>query len=1023
MKIYSLLFATIISAVFISCSTANKPALSETEKREWKHAVNNLTIQEELEVTLFAHEPMLVNPTNIDIDDKGRVWVCEGYNYRNELNPFNPDIPEGDRIIILEDTDGNGVADAHKVFYQGNDVNSALGIAVLGKWVFVSCSPYMFVFTDQDGDDLPDQKDTLFTAVGGVQHDHGLHAVSFGPDGKLYFNYGNNGTQLRSKDGNILKDRSGLEIKADGKPYHQGMVFRCNMDGSDIEVLGHNFRNNYEVAVDSYGTLWQSDNDDDGNRGVRINYVMEYGNYGYRDEMTGEGWRTRRTGMAEEIPIRHWHQHDPGVIPNLLQTGAGSPTGMIVYEGDLLPERYHNQMIHCDAGPRVVRSYPVETAGAGYSASQDTLIAGISDLWFRPSDLCVAPDGSLLVADWYDPGVGGHKVEDLAKGRIFRIAPQNGNYDIPEYDYSTPNGAIAALKSPNLATRYLAWTTLEEMGPAAESALTTMWQDSNPRYRARALWLLARLDDKTQDYIQKGLSQKNPNLRITALRIARQLDQEHLLDYVAQLIDDPNPQVRREAAIALRYEDSLQAAEIWTQLALQYDGKDRWYLEALGIGADLHADLFFDIWINEVSDAWKTDANKDIIWRMRSKAAIPMLATLIQEESDIVEMERYFRAMDFHSGQEREKALLAILKNDDHPQHEAIQAIALSHMRRDDFRKNPVVQQALITTLASMDDEADYLFLLEKYIGSLSKSKLAAQLPKLKALAMESEENDIRIPATELILQDRQGQSWIAELLKGYDLLVRKKIMQNLSLVQNQQSMKMLEAVISDTDASMTDRQAAIQALGNGWNGSHRLMDLLEAGKIDDPLVESAANRLMTAWDGNLRKAAMNYLPQVVGKQNPLPPINELVALEGNDQTGRQVFTQSCGICHQVNGEGINFGPDLSEIGNKLSREALYAAILHPSAGISFGYEGYLIKILDDNTYSGYIESENETVLTLRMPGGISQKIDKDNIASMEELPQSLMPEGLYQTMSEEELVDLVEYLTGLKRKEELALK
>ena len=99
------------------------------------------------------------------------------------------------------------------------------------------------------------------------------------------------------------------------------MVFRCDLDGSNFEVLGHNFRNNYEVAVDSFGTLWQSDNDDDGNRGVRINYVMEYGNYGYVDEMTGAGWQAKRTNMEKEIPLRHWHLNDPGVVPNLLQTG------------------------------------------------------------------------------------------------------------------------------------------------------------------------------------------------------------------------------------------------------------------------------------------------------------------------------------------------------------------------------------------------------------------------------------------------------------------------------------------------------------------------------------------------------------------------------------------------------------------------------------------------------------------------------------------------------------------------------
>ena len=135
------------------------------------------------------------------------------------------------------------------------------------------------------------------------------------------------------------------------------MAFRCELDGSNVDTLGWNFRNNWELCVDSFGTVWQSDNDDDGNRGVRINYVMEYGNYGYKDEFTGAGWREHRTGWEETIPERHWHLNDPGVVPNLLQTGAGSPTGILIYEGRLLPERFHDQLIHCDAGPNICLLY------------------------------------------------------------------------------------------------------------------------------------------------------------------------------------------------------------------------------------------------------------------------------------------------------------------------------------------------------------------------------------------------------------------------------------------------------------------------------------------------------------------------------------------------------------------------------------------------------------------------------------------------------------------------------------------
>src|SRR5262249_40505636 len=161
--------------------------------------------------------------------------------------------------------------------------------------------------TDTDGDGKADKKEVFFTGISGVQHDHGVHTSVFGPDGKLYFNFGNEGRQIHTPDGKAVVDIAG-NAGINGQrgsghgsgrsgPYREGMVFRCNPDGSEFETLGWNFRNNYEVNIDSFGTMWQSDNDDDGNRGVRINYVMEFGNYGYTDEFTGAGWSAKRTNM------------------------------------------------------------------------------------------------------------------------------------------------------------------------------------------------------------------------------------------------------------------------------------------------------------------------------------------------------------------------------------------------------------------------------------------------------------------------------------------------------------------------------------------------------------------------------------------------------------------------------------------------------------------------------------------------------------------------------------------------------
>ncbi|MFM8707176.1 MAG: PVC-type heme-binding CxxCH protein, partial [Planctomycetia bacterium] len=297
---------------------------------------DTLRLPDDLTATLFAAEPLLSSPSDIDVDARGRVWVCEVLNYRGKKETR----AEGDRILVLEDTDGDGRADRQTVFHQGRDIDSALGICVIGEGpgrkVIVSCAPDVFIFHDDDGDLKADRKESLFTKTGQPQHDHSVHAFVVGPDGRWYFNFGNTGKSVHDRDGNPVQDRFGNVVNDSGKPYRQGMVFRCKPDGSDFEVLGHNFRNNYEVAVDSFGTLWQSDNDDDGNKGVRINWVMEYGNYGYVDELTGAGWRAPRTNLEAEVPQQHWHLNDPGVVPNLLMTGGGSPCGICVYEGRLL---------------------------------------------------------------------------------------------------------------------------------------------------------------------------------------------------------------------------------------------------------------------------------------------------------------------------------------------------------------------------------------------------------------------------------------------------------------------------------------------------------------------------------------------------------------------------------------------------------------------------------------------------------------------------------------------------------------
>jgi putative membrane-bound dehydrogenase-like protein len=982
--------------------------LSDDDKHDPKYAVGSLNVAPGLEATLFAAEPMLTNPTDIDVDARGRVWVCEAYNYRPAVNG-NPTRKEGDRIVILEDTNGDGKADVTKVFYQDPSIESPLGIWVQGNKVIVSDSPNVWVLTDENGDDKADKKELLFTGIGGEQHDHGMHTFVFGPDGKWYFNFGNAGEQLLDKDKNPVIDIvTGKAINKQN--FKQGMVFRCDPDGKNVELLGQNFRNNYEVAVDSYGTLWQSDNDDDGNKGVRINYVMEGGNYGYTDELTGAGWQANRENIEPEIPRRHWHLNDPGVVPNLLQTGAGSPTGIIVYEGKLLPEVFRNQVIHCDAGPNVVRSYPVQKDGAGYKAEIVNVLEGARDQWFRPADVCVAPDGSLIIADWYDPGVGGHQAGDQNRGRVYRVAPPNSPYTMPKVDVSTTDGAIEALQSPNMAIRYAGWQKLREMDKKAEKALAKLYKSSdNPRMQARALWLLSKLDKGTK-YIETALKSDNPDLRITALRAARE-GKGDIIPYVKQLANDPDAHVRRECIIALRRSTSPDAPALWAQLANQYDGKDRWYLEALGIGADGNWDSYYTAWVKQLNgDPLANAGGRDIVWRARTKESVPMLAKLAGDPSvDLNQRLRYFRAFDFNPGAtEKSNALLSILQANSNSTD--VTKLALRHLDPAFVKNSPVATNALNKLMGDVYGTPEYIELVTRY-------EPASENAHLKQLAVQKAMDGMgRDAARQLLKQGGGPMVW--EVINGTDAEAATNMLTALRRVGNKESIDVLKTVALDGNRPAAVRREATRSLGGSMEGADMVVALLKSGEITGEYKKAAAQGVSNDWRKKIRQEAASYLDggqSAEGKK--LPGINELLAMKGDATKGVSVFKNNCSICHQVNGEGMDFGPKLSEIGSKLPKEGQYLAILHPDAGISFGFEGWEVKFKDGSAMTGIVSSKTETDLQMKFPGGVVQNYKMADVVSMKQMDSSMMPSGLQEAMSTQELVDLVDYLASLKKK------
>src|SRR3954468_19362823 len=214
-------------------------------------ALATFTTSPGLQITPWAHEPLCVNPTCCDVDHKGRVWMPESINYRNHLRNQPLRRPEGDRILVLEDSQGTGKADKVTVFYQAPEILAPLGIAVLpypdgkGVKVFVCQSPDILVFEDKDGDLKADGPPTkLLTGFKGIDHDHGVHGLFIGPDNKLYFTVGDQGVQN-------LVDKYGRKWSSNQTDCRAGTCWRCDLDGKNLELLAHNFRNQYEMCADS----------------------------------------------------------------------------------------------------------------------------------------------------------------------------------------------------------------------------------------------------------------------------------------------------------------------------------------------------------------------------------------------------------------------------------------------------------------------------------------------------------------------------------------------------------------------------------------------------------------------------------------------------------------------------------------------------------------------------------------------------------------------------------------------------
>lgn len=359
-------------------------------------------------------------------------------------------------------------------------------------------------------------------------------------------------------------------------------------------------------------------------------------------------------------------------------------------------------------------------------------------------------------------------------------------------------------------------------------------------------------------------------------------------------------------------------------------------------------------------------------------------------------------------------AALAQAQDEVSPAQRARDALLVKTLQRlpgVDLSQKPEAKAALLRHLATIAGSDEYLVLVDKF-------QLRETKDELLRLAGEQSDSTLGVKAAGLLVKFGEREL-LARAIADPDPARGAKLVAAIGLLADAQTNDLLTPLVQSADQPLAIRAAAVAAIGRNAPGQKWLLETVEQKKLAADLSFAAANVLLASADDAIRSAASKHLSLPAGAGGePLPPIAELVKRSGDARRGRELFatTGTCAKCHKVRGEGKDVGPDLSEIGTKLSPEALYLSILDPSAGVSFDYETWLVRTLDGTVLSGIIVSQTDDAVTLKTAEAIVHQIARDDIEQMKKSPQSIMPADLQKQLKAQDLVDIVAYLATLKK-------
>lgn len=973
-----------------------------------REALDKMTVADGLQIKLFASEPEIRQPIFVKCDDRGRLWTIQYLQYPNpaglkrvKVDRWSrtiydrvpkppPHGPRGaDKITILEDTDGDGQADKVKDFVDG--LNLVTGVAFGHGGVFVLNAPYLLFYPDRNRDDVPDSDpEVLLTGFGMEDAQSMSNHLTWGPDGWLY---GVNGSTTTCR----IRD---LE-------FQQG-VWRYHPLSHKFELFCEGGSNCYGITFDANGEMYYSTNGGPFVHAVQGGYYFKsFGKHG---------------------PLHNLHAYH--YFPNLEcdQVPGGPPTGGTIYLGDAFPDAYDGKFIAGNFLGHTVSWWSITPSASTVSAKFGATMLDAHDTWFGPTDVCLGPDGSIYVSDFYDARTAHPDPDanwDLDNGRIYKIEATDSELFEP-FDLS----GLSSSRLVDLLTHRNHWfrdRARVELAQRRDQSIVERLremtlQTSDAQLALQGLWAHYVTFGLDESLMLQLLDHPDPYVRFWAVRLlgdegkVSRMPAEKLVSLAA---NEPSPVVRSQlAASAKRIIDST-GLEIAKQLLKSHpaesDERISWLIWwAIESKALLDVDALVEMF--STGDAWKNPAARDnglrLIRRYAAEgtsagyAACLRMLQLAAADQQQASLEHLNLGLA-----ERAVDLPAIGQGGLFEEQAAAEPSAPARSRHHEELPEPLA--AYIAELwKQQPTNLLYLELALRAGIDHASSELVAQT--------RNAGQDLEQLTAMLKLLGEFGTTdsapLIIERLTSSQTDAIKHVL--LNAIANWGSSDITQALLTEyAGASPPIRSQIRDILLARPQSALELLQWVDAGKIDAKEIpleqlqrlashdDESINTLVRKHWGNIGPGTSEEKLATMRRLN-----NDLRAAAGDPVSGKVLFAKHCGICHQLHGEGNKLGPDLT-IANRKDRAAMLGNVVDPSAVIRREYINYLLITVSGRVVTGLLAEQDAASVTLLDAQNNRIRFGLDEVEELRESEASLMPERILEGLSPQQLRDLFSYL------------